>query len=76
MDMHNFANCVVSFGVTCWMFIIFLLTYFASFIFLFSSASTLEIVLAAQSLFPLQFPLADVIIAMDGVPSHCAFWGF
>ena len=42
LDMYSFASYVVSFRVTCWMFIILWLTYFILFNFLFRSASTSE----------------------------------
>ena len=45
MDLHNFANCVLSFRMICWMFIILWLTYCNVFIFLSSCVSASETIL-------------------------------
>ena len=37
IDIHNFTGCVMSFRVTCWMFIILQVSNFIHFIFLFES---------------------------------------
>ena len=67
MDMHNFAVCVVSFRVTCWMFISSH-NFFFSF-FPFSSVQLQRLSQLQQSPFPLWFPLLVGVIE-DATSTH------
>ena len=70
MATLNCGTCVLSFRVTCYMFNILPTNYFLVFIFPFpGKLSHLQ-----QSPVPLQFPLPDVVIATDAIPTHWAFY--
>ena len=56
------------------MFIILLITYFLAVNFQFQVLSTSKPVWVQQSPVPLQFPLPDVVIAMDATDTHWAFY--
>ena len=72
-NMHNLSGCVLSFRVTCWMFIILQLIYLVFPTFHFSMASPSETVSVAVELVPLWFILPDVVITTVVASSHCAF---
>ena len=71
----NCGTYVVSFRVTCYVFIILPPNYFRMFIFSLSSLYQLEwLAHFQQSPVLLQFLLPDVVIATDATPTHWAFY--
>ena len=71
MATPNCIACVMSFRVTCYMFIfppIYFLVFFCPFPYYVNWNSY------AKSPVPLQFPLPNVVIVTDAMPTHWAFY--
>ena len=64
------AGCVVYFRVIFWIFFILQLLCFALFQLYFPALQKLQRLPHLQVSFPWWFPLLDVVIAMDNMPSH------
>ena len=75
MAIPNCISYTMSFRVACYMFIILPLNYFLRFIFSLSFLCQLEWLAHLQhNQVPLQFPLPDVVILTDAMPTHWAFY--
>ena len=79
MATSNFNNGGMLFKVTCWIFIIFQLTYYLPLNFHIQLCiNSSECLSCSKVQFPLQFHLPDVVIALDATPTqwHFYFQGF
>ena len=75
MATPNCGTYVMPFRMTCYMFTILPPIYFHMFIFPIPPYISWEwLAHLQQSRVPLQFPLSDVVIATDAMPTHWAFY--